>query len=348
MGVKTVLAGAAAGEVLGGHRNAVRRHTMVAALDAGDDVLHDLADERRVLAKGAVGALPAGIGDGVGHVHVALAQAAGVPFAADGLGKLVHNVNAVALDGGRNAQRAGIGGKDAARIVHAKHQLAVLVAGVGGRRHGDKVLALLTDGVGLVHPVGQIGGGGVGAQNDMAVEPLLQQGGGAGQILLAKNGLAAELALVQNAGFIGDLLLGGHGGCGAAGRVLGHAPVRDEQLGNLLPDRQLLHIGGGAVGGGQTPVVDGVDLPGAVNVLEGQAVLLDHPAVDGGDHRSALVAVNLDVVRCFCHKEPLSHISAARRRRSNHLHNPIVRAHLFSGVRPQWEDRKTRNQLLPL
>src|SRR5699024_12466372 len=57
------------------------------------------------------------------------------------------------------------GGKDAGGVVHAKDHFAVLIAGVGGRLHRDEVLALLGDGVQLVEPVGHVGGGGAGPQD---------------------------------------------------------------------------------------------------------------------------------------------------------------------------------------
>ena len=110
MGIKAVLAGTAAGEVLHGHGNTLGGNAVAAALDAGDQVVEDLFDQCGVLAKGAEGALPTGIGDAVGHVHVALLQAAGVPLAADGVGKLVDDVDACgALDGSSNAQGGQIG-----------------------------------------------------------------------------------------------------------------------------------------------------------------------------------------------------------------------------------------------
>ena len=163
MRVKAVFPRAAAREVLGGDCHAVGCHAFVAALDAGDDVAHDLADQLRVLTKGAVGTLPAGVGHRVCHIHIALAQTAGVPLSAHGGGKFVHKVNAVALDGGGNAQGTRPCGKHTAGIVHAKDQLAVFVAGVGRCCHGDKMLTLLADGVGFIHPVRHIGGGRVGA-----------------------------------------------------------------------------------------------------------------------------------------------------------------------------------------
>ena len=171
MRVKTVFTRAAAREMLGCYGHAVLGHAIRLALDAGNQVAHNFADQGRVLTKGAVGALPARVGDRVGHVHVALAHAARIPFAPDGIGKLVNNINSAGtLDSGRNAQRAGPGGQNAERIVHAVHQFAVFIAGVGGCRHWDKVVAFLAHGIDLVDPVGQVGRGGVGAQNDMAVE----------------------------------------------------------------------------------------------------------------------------------------------------------------------------------
>ena len=133
----------------------------------------------------------------------------------------------------------------------------------------------------------------------MAVEPILDQGGGAGQVLFAKDGLAVELGVIQNTGLIGDHRVAGAGG--GAGRA--HPPVRDEQLGDLLVHRQGLDIGGGAVGGVQTPVVDGCQLAGAVDILKGEAVLLDDPAGHRADGRAVGIVVICKVVGCFfCHE----------------------------------------------
>ena len=172
VGVKAVFTRTAAREMLGGYCHAVGGHALVAALDAGNNVGHNLADQRRILTKSTVGTLPARISHGVCHVHIALAQAAGVPLSAHSGGKFVNQINAIALDSGGNSQGARPGGHYTAGVVHAKDQFTVFVAGVGRRSHGDKMLALLTDSVGLIHPVRHIGGGGVCTQNHMAVEPI--------------------------------------------------------------------------------------------------------------------------------------------------------------------------------
>ena len=159
------------------------------------------------------------------------------------------------------------------------------------------MLALFGDGVQLVEPVGHVGGGGAGPQDQMPVEPLLDQGGGAGQVLLAKDGLAVELGVVQHTRLVGDdgVIGGGAGGA--------HPPVRDEQLRDLFVGGQGLDVGGGALGRGEPPVVDGGHLAGAVDVLEGQAVLLDDAAGDGADGGAVGVMVIFQVVGCFfCHE----------------------------------------------
>ena len=297
VGVKAVFTGAAAGEVLDGHGHALFGDAVGAALDAGDQVLEDLLDQSGVLAEGAEGPLPAGIADAVGHVHIAFPQAAGRPLAADAVGKLVDDVHGAVLapDSGGDAQGAGPGGKDAGGIVHAEDHFAVLIAGVGHHLHRDEVVALLGHGVELVEPVGHVGRGGVGPEDQVAVEPVLQQGGGAGQVLLAEDGLAVELAVIQHARLVGH-----HGVVGAGGGALGaHPPVRDEQLGDLLFHRQGLDIGGGPLGGGQAPVVDGGDFAGAVNVLEGEAILFDDPAGNGADGGAVGIVIIFQVVGCF-------------------------------------------------
>src|SRR5699024_68217 len=189
------------------------------------------------------------------------------------------------------------GGKDAGGVVHAKDHFAVLIAGVGGRLHRDEVLALLGDGVQLVEPVGHVGGGGAGPQDQVAVEPVLDQGGGAGQALLTENGLAVELGVVQHARLVG------HDGVARGGAGRAHPPVRDEQLGDLLVGGQGLDISGGALGGGKAPVVDGGHFAGAVDVLKGEAVFLDDAAGHRADGGAVGVVVIFQVVGCFfCHE----------------------------------------------
>ena len=303
VGVKAVLTGTAAGEVLHGHGNTLGGNAVAAALDAGDQVVEDLLNELRVLAKGAEGALPTGVGDAVGHVHVALLQAAGVPLAADGISKLVDDVDACgALDGSSNAQGAGIGGKHAGGIVHAEHDLTVLVAAVGHDLHGNKVITGLGQVLQLVQVICQILGRGALAQDDVAVEALLDHVRGAGQGLGAEDAVGdVHGCLVQQAAFVRHGLVAV--GCQTGGRILGaHAPVGGEDLADLLAGGQNLDIGLGALSRGQAPVVDCADGAGAVDVLEIQAVLLDDLALHGADGGAVGVLVALYTLGCFhCH-----------------------------------------------
>ena len=119
-------------------------------------------------------------------------------------------------------------------------------------------------------------------------------------MLLTEDGLLVDLGLVDTAGFIGH----GHMALQTGGGVLGaHAPVGDEQLANLLIQGHLLDISGGALSGGQTPVVDGGDNAGAVDILEVQTVLLNDGTLHGGDGGTVGVLINLEVFRCFdCHE----------------------------------------------
>ena len=143
--VKAVFARAAAREMLDGHRDAVFCHAVRTALDARDQVAENVADERCVLAKGAERALPARVRHRVGHVHVALAQARGVPAVADAVGKFVGDMEAVALDGCRNPQRSRPRRKYAGRVVHAVNDLTVFVSGIRHHFHRDKMRAFLGD-----------------------------------------------------------------------------------------------------------------------------------------------------------------------------------------------------------
>ena len=303
VGVKAVLTGTAAGEVLHGHGNTLGGNAVAAALDAGDQVVEDLLNELGVLAKGAEGALPTRVGDAVGHVHVALLQAAGVPLAADGVGELVDDVDAGgALDSRCDAQSAGPGGEDTGGIVHAEDDLTVLVAAVGHDLHGHEVLTGLGQVLQLVQIVGQIFGGGVLAQDDVAVEALLDHVRGAGQGLGAEDAVGdVHGCLIQQAAFVrhGLVAVGSQTGRGVLGA---HPPVRGEQLADLLAGGQGLDIGFGALFRGKAPVVDGADGAGAVDILEIEAVLFDDPALHRADGGAVCVDIALDALGCFrCH-----------------------------------------------
>ena len=144
MGVKAVFPGPAAREMLDGDGHALRCDTGFAALDSGHQAGDHFRDQGRVLAKGAVGALPAGVRHGVRHVHVALLQTHRVPFPADALREGIHQSGSISLHGRGDSHGARPGRKYPRRVVHAEHHLAVLVAGVGGDHHGDAVGGLLS------------------------------------------------------------------------------------------------------------------------------------------------------------------------------------------------------------
>ena len=269
VGIEAVLTRAAAGEVLHGHGHAVGGDTVAAALNAGDEVVKNFFDQLGVLAERAEGALPTGVGDAVGHVHIALLQAACVPLAADGVGELVDDVDAGrALDGGCDAQRSGPSGEHAGGVVHAEHDLAVLVATVGHDLHGHEVLTGLGQVLQLVQVIGQILGRGAFAQDDVAVEALLDHVGGAGQGLMAEDAVGdIHRSLVQQAALVAHGLVAA--GRQTRRRILGaHAPVGGEQLADLLAGGQGLDVCLCALFGGKTPVVDGADGPRAVDILK--------------------------------------------------------------------------------
>ena len=114
-------------------------------------------------------------------------------------------------------------------------------------------------------------------------------------MLFAEDRLAAELALVKDAvriGFALHVLV--HGGHRAGHGVFGHPPVGNEQLGDLFLDAQHLYIGGGALGRGVAPVVYSGECTAAVNILEGQTVLLKNTAIDRGDNGAICVAIGFD------------------------------------------------------
>ena len=144
MGIKTVFPGPAAREMLDGDGHALRGDAGFAALDSGHQTGDHFRDQGRVLAKGAVGALPAGVRHGVRHVHVALLQAHRVPLPADALREGVHQAGSISLHGRGDSHGARPCRKYTRRVVHAEHHLAVLIAGVGGDHHGDAVGGLLS------------------------------------------------------------------------------------------------------------------------------------------------------------------------------------------------------------
>ena len=124
--------------------------------------------------------------------------------------------------------------------------------------------------------------------------------GGAGQMLLAEDGLLVDLGLVDTAGLIGN----GHMALQTGGGVLGaHAPVGDEQLGDLLVHGHQLDVSGSTLCGCQTPVVNGGNGTGTVDILKIQSILLDDGTLYGADVRTVLVVVNLKQFTCLISHE---------------------------------------------
>ena len=154
----------------------------------------------------------------------------------------------------------------------------------------------------LVQIVCQIFGGGVLAQDDVAVEALFDHVGGAGQRLMAEDAVGnVHRCLIQQAGVIahGLVAVGSQTGRGVLGA---HPPVRGEQLADLLTGGQGLDIGFGALFRGKAPVIDGADGAGAVDILEIEAVLFDDPALHRADGGAVCVDIALDALGCFrCH-----------------------------------------------
>ena len=130
----------------------------------------------------------------------------------------------------------------------------------------------------------------------MPGEPVLDEGGGAGQVLLTENGLLVDFRFVHTAAFIGNRHMAPQSGRGILGT---HAPVGNEQLTDLLVHGHLLDVSGRTLRGAQTPVIDRADLAGTVNILEVQAVFPDHRTVHGADSGTVGVFIDLKMVACL-------------------------------------------------
>ena len=101
-------------------------------------------------------------------------------------------------------------------------------------------------------------------------------------MLFTKNGLSIAFGLVQHAGFIVNRVFN-FGGVRAGAGVFGHPPIGHKELGDFFVDGKGFGISLGALGGRQAPVVHGADHAAAVDVFEGQAVLLNQRAAYGAD-----------------------------------------------------------------
>ena len=130
----------------------------------------------------------------------------------------------------------------------------------------------------------------------MACPPLLDQGGGARQMLLAEDGLLVDFCFVHTAAFVSH----SHMTLQTGGGILGtHAPVGDEQLADLLVQSQLLNVSSSTLSRGQTPVVDFGNGTGTVDILKIQTVGFDNGTADSGDVGAVGVLIELKVFTCF-------------------------------------------------
>ena len=297
MRVEAVLPGTAAGEMLDGHGHAVGCDAVLASLDDRNDPGENVLNELRILTEGAVASLPSGIGDHIGHIHIALLHAHRIPLSPDAVCEVVHQRKGIAPHCGSDAQCARPGSEDTAAVIHAEDQLAVLISGVGHHLHRHEVLALLCHRVKLVDPVRHILRCGGIPQDQMTGEPLFEKLCGTRQVLLTEDGLAVELRIVQGAGFIQLCLVPRE-----AVRILTHAPVGNKELRDLLLGGQCLHIGLCPLLCRKAPVIIGLKAAAAVDVLEIQSVLFNHLPGHSADHRSVGILIVTKIFRCFlCH-----------------------------------------------
>ena len=164
VGVGAVLPRPAAGEVLDRQGHAVGVEAL-AALEAAHQRRDRGADELGILAEGALASEPARIGEHIGHVHVALAQAGGAPLRAGVLGE--------GLD---QLERAGRGQPQGARPLREGQVLggaahlegAGLVLRVRGDDHGNAEAGVLGHLVHGVDPGRDPGAGGLLAHDEVA------------------------------------------------------------------------------------------------------------------------------------------------------------------------------------
>ena len=295
MRIEAVLTRAAAREVLDGQGDAVLSHAVLAALEAHNDTGDRIGDELGALAERAVGALPARVGGHVGHVHIALLDAAGVPLGAGDLSEIGDQLRVTAsLDvahrGSREAEGARPRGEHAGGVVHAEGGLRVLVAGVGVDHDRDAVRGLLSHLVQRVDPLRQLARRRVLAQDEVA-QPQRLDGIDSAQL----GGRAEDRGVLQILNLLEQAV---HGGLGLVRDVDAHAAGIDDHHADLLVDR---HAGNQILRAllvAQLPVLIGIELAVAVRILVVLAIDLDN-ALDGiADGRAVLVLHpgRLDVV----------------------------------------------------
>ena len=284
--VEAVLTRAAAREVLDGQGDAVLGHAVLAALEAHDDAGDRIGDELRALAERAVGTLPARVGGHVGHVHIALLDAAGVPLGAGDLSEVGDQLRVAAgLDvahrGSREAQGARPGGEHAGGVVHAEGGLRVLVTGVGVNHDRDAVRGLLSHLVQRVDPLRQLARRRVLAQDEVA-QPQRLNGIDRAQL----GGRAEDGGILQVLHLFEQAV---HGGLRLVRDVDAHAAGVDDHHADLLIDRhagdQILR----ALLVAQLPVLIGIELAVAVGILVELSIDLDDTLDGVADGRAVLV-----------------------------------------------------------
>ena len=293
--VEAVLTRTAAREVLDGQGDAVLRHAVLAALEAHDDAGDRIGDELGALAERAVGALPARVGGHVGHVHIALLDAAGVPLGAGDLSEIGDQLRVTAsLDvahrGSREAEGARPRGEHAGGVVHAEGGLRVLVAGVGIDHDRDAVRGLLSHLVQRVDPLRQLARRRVLAQDEVAQAQRLNGIDGA-----QLGGRAEDRGILQVLNLLEQAV---HGGLGFVRDVDAHAAGVDDHHADLLVDRHAGHQILGALLVAQLPVLIGIELAVAIGILVELSIDFDHTLDGVADGRAVLVLhpSRLDVV----------------------------------------------------
>ena len=130
MRIKTILSGTAAGEMFYGQSNTVRGNTIFTTLNDRYDMSKNLTDKFRVFSESSVGSLPAGIGNNIGHIHIAFFHTDSIPFSPDTVSKIIDQINGIALDGGGDTESAGPCGKYTGSIIHTKDNFTVFISGV--------------------------------------------------------------------------------------------------------------------------------------------------------------------------------------------------------------------------
>ena len=269
MGLKAILRGGIAGEVLDGQNNRTLVQAVVAILIALDQSLGNIAGDIGTLAVSTGGTGPAGVRGHIDLRAVHDVQALGLHHLAVGLGHLIDHVGvAVANDSRADAQRVRVTDVDGVGVERVRNGHAAL-AGLVFQHLGAGVVVQSHHAGLAAHVTAVNTGGNVLFQNVAVINADGHAGQRAGHGLFTGVVVLVDLAQLQLAFGVGGLGTGGH-----------HRAVEQgvQHKACLLIQPQMLDHILSALLRAQPPILVGGQLAAVVQILKVQAVLDDHAA----------------------------------------------------------------------